>query len=204
MPGPDTYLTINTISRGLYKEKGSSFISLAYPAASPEEVKIILERVRKEYNDARHHCYAYMLGQERKNWRSNDDGEPSGTGGKPILGQISSSGLTNILIIVVRYFGGRLLGTGGLINAYRSAAGSAIKNAEIIEMTVQDYYELTFPYSSMNSVMKIIKDEGLGQSDQKFDQICRMTISFRRSLKEQTETSLRRIEGLVFKFSHTS
>ena len=130
----DTYLTIKAFSQGLYKEKGSRFIAIAYPVSTQEEIKSILENIRKEHHSARHHCFAWMLGQNRDTFRVNDDGEPSGSAGKPILGQINSFSLTNILIVVVRYFGGKLLGVSGLINAYRSAAESALINAEIIEM----------------------------------------------------------------------
>ena len=142
----DSYKTIKSFSHGIFRDKGSRFIANAYPVADQEAVKPILDSLRKEFHDARHHCYAYMLGRERSVWRVNDDGEPSGTAGKPILGQINSFGLTNILIVVIRYFGGTLLGVPGLINAYRSAASEAIANAKIIKCTVQDYYEITFPY----------------------------------------------------------
>jgi putative IMPACT (imprinted ancient) family translation regulator len=145
-----------------------------------------------------------MLGPARQVWRVSDDGEPSGTAGKPILGQINSYGLTNILIIVVRYFGGKLLGVSGLINAYRSAAGSAITNGEIIEKTIRDFYELRFPYTSMNDVMRIIKDEGVDQSDQRFDQTCMLMINFRHSSKERILKLLNRVDGLVSVYSHTA
>ena len=134
MAGSDTYLTIKNFAQGIYKEKGSTFISLAYPVRTVDEIKSILGETKKDHHSARHHCFAYILGQNREIWRSGDDGEPSGTAGKPILTQIRSHGLTNVLIIVVRYFGGRLLGTGGLINAYRSAAADAIKNFEIVKI----------------------------------------------------------------------
>ena len=199
----DTYLTIKAFSQGFYREKGSRFVALAYPVTSAGEIKTILEKARKEYHDARHHCFAYILGQKRETWRISDDGEPSGTAGKPILGQINSYGLTNILIIVIRYFGGRLLGVSGLINAYRSAAASAIVNGEIIKMTIHEFFKLEFPYLSMNDVMKIIKDEGIIQSDQKFEEICRMTISFRRSSSERILYLLSQIEGLKYTYSHT-
>jgi len=187
---PDTYLTIRSFSEGLYKEKGSRFISLAWPVADQEEIKCILARVRKEHHSARHHCYAWMLGYERNNFRVNDDGEPSGSAGLPILGQINSFQVTNILIVVVRYFGGKLLGVRGLINAYRSAAESALQNGEITEYQVLDHFDLNFPYSSINDVMMIIKDEGAGQSDQSFDMECRMTISFKKAFRDRILASL--------------
>jgi uncharacterized YigZ family protein len=199
----DLYTTIKAISQGVYKEKGSRFIAFAYPVIDQEEIKSIIERTRKEHHEARHHCYAYMIGHERITWRINDDGEPSGTAGKPILGQINSFGLTNILIVVSRYFGGTLLGVSGLINAYRSAATSAIRNAEIIECTMQDFYEITYPYISMNDVMKILKEENTGQSDQLFDLECHIKINFRASLREKILAKFSRIDGLKYRFLET-
>jgi len=200
---PDAYLTIKAFSEGLYKEKGSRFIALAWPVTTQEEIKTIIENVRKEHHSARHHCYAWMLGQNRQNYRINDDGEPSGSAGKPILGQINAFQVTNILIIVVRYFGGKLLGVSGLINAYRSAAESTLKNSEITELFIRDYYELVFPYACINDVMKIIKDEEAGQSEQKFELECRMTINFRISASERILTALSRIEGLEYSHAGT-
>ena len=200
---PDTYLTIKAFSQGLYKEKGSRFIGLAWPVTAQEEIKSILENIRKEHHSARHHCYAWMLGQERQTFRINDDGEPSGSAGKPILGQINSFNLTDILIVVVRYFGGKLLGVSGLINAYRTAAESALKNGEIIELYIKDYYELIFPYSVINDVMKLIKEEEAGQSQQKFELECYMTINFRTSARERILNALSRIDGLKYKYTGT-
>jgi uncharacterized YigZ family protein len=197
----DTYLTIRAFSEGLYKEKGSRFLSFAYPVRSPEEIKQIITDIRKLHHSARHHCYAWMIGPERESWRINDDGEPSGTAGKPILGQINSFGLTNILIVVTRYFGGKLLGAAGLINAYRAAAEDAIRNSQIIELTVRDHFELVFPWPSMNEVMKLIKEENLSQSDQLFDTDCRITIGARCSIHERVVSALERIEGLRYTFS---
>ncbi len=198
---PDTYLTIKAFSQGLYKEKGSRFVAQAWPVTTKEEIKSILENIRKEHHSARHHCFAWMLGQDRQSFRVNDDGEPSGSAGKPILGQINSLNLTNVLIVVVRYFGGKLLGISGLINAYRSAAESALKNSEIKEMHIEDYYEVIFPYSAMNDVMKVLKDEEAGQSQQKFELECRMNINFRTSARERILNSLSRIVDL--KYRHT-
>ena len=197
----DTYLTIKAFSQGLFKEKGSRFIALAYPVSTQEEIKSILENIRKEHHAARHHCFAWVLGQSRQMHRVSDDGEPSGSAGKHILGQINASELTNILIVVVRYFGGKLLGISGLINAYRSAAESAINNSEITEHFIRDYFELIFPYSSVNDVMKIIKDEEIKQSHHKFELECSMTINFRTSARERILNALSRIEGL--KYRHT-
>ena len=199
----DTYRTIVSPAKGLYKEKGSRFLSLAVPVSGPDEIKPIIDKLRKEHHEARHHCYAYMLGYERLVWRTNDDGEPSGTAGRPILGQINSFGLTNIAIIVSRYFGGTLLGVSGLINAYRTAAANAIENSGQIEKTVQDYYEVTYPYISMNDVMKILKEESLGQSDQSFNMECRLRLNFRVSAREKVIPRLSRIDGLTLKFIET-
>jgi len=193
----DTYKTIRSFSTGLYKDKGSRFTSFAIPLSDPEQVKPIIDKIRKEHHEARHHCFAYMLGAERLVWRTNDDGEPSGTAGKPILGQINSHGLTNILIVVSRYFGGTLLGVSGLINAYKSATLSAIESAEIIEETLHEIHEITYPYENMNYVMKILKEEGIDQSDQKFDLECRLRISIRVSLSNKVLARLSRINGLT-------
>jgi uncharacterized YigZ family protein len=194
----DSYYTIKSVSEGIYKEKGSRFLACAFPISDIEEVRPIIEKIRKERHEARHHCFAYMIGKERTIWRANDDGEPSGTAGRPILGQINSSGLTNILIVVSRYFGGTLLGVSGLINAYRSAAASAIENAEIEECAVKKQFEITFPYSSMNDVMKIIKDEDLTQSDQVIDLECRITVSFSLSSEQGIRERLDRVKGLEY------
>jgi uncharacterized YigZ family protein len=194
----DSYYTIKSATEGIYKERGSRFLASACPVKDVEEIKLILEKIRKEHHEARHHCFAYMLGKDRMTWRINDDGEPSGTAGRPILGQINSSGLTNILIVVSRYFGGTLLGVSGLINAYRSAASSAIENAEIEECTVKNHYEIIFQYPSMNDVMKILKDEDIEQSDQLFDLECKIRISFRASSTEKVLERLRRINGLKY------
>jgi uncharacterized YigZ family protein len=199
----DKYTTIKSYSQGMYKEKGSRFISFAYPVYDQEEIKPIIYKIRNEHHDAKHHGYAYMIGHERMIWRVNDDGEPLGTAGKPILGQINSYGLTNILIIVSRYFGGTLLGVSGLINAYRTAAASAIKNAEIIERILQEYYEITYPFVSMNVVMKILKEEEIGQSDQIFDLECHIKLNFRVSSREKILNRLSRIEGLKYRYLET-
>jgi uncharacterized YigZ family protein len=199
----DQYKTIKTSSRGIYKDKGSRFLAFAYPVATVDEIKPLIDSIRKEFHDARHHCYAYMIGNERINWRTNDDGEPSGTAGRPILGQINSNGLTNILIVVSRYFGGTLLGVSGLINAYKTAAADAIRNAEIIERTLHDYYLVTFPYNSMNDLMRIMKEENAGQSDQKFELECSLIADFRRSGNKKIINRISRIEGVNLKYLET-
>lgn len=175
----DTFRSLETPSEGLYKEKGSKFLAFAYPVASEEEIKRHLERIRKEYYDARHHCYAYRLGLAGDVWRMNDDGEPSSTAGRPIFGQIQSAGLSDILIVVVRYFGGIKLGVPGLINAYRSAAADAISNGRIVEKTATELFSVTFDYTGMDRVMKVMKDMGL--SPLRFDtgNECRLEMSVR-------------------------
>ena len=177
----DTYHTIKAPSQGLYKEKGSKFIAFAFPVRTLEEIKTQLEQLRKDYFDARHHCYAYILGANKDAWRANDDGEPSGTGGRPIYGQLLSADLTDTLVVVVRYFGGILLGASGLANAYKTAARDAIANAEIIEKTIDIRYRLHFEYVAMNDVMRIIKDFGLTQMHQDFNLDCRLEVSVRQS-----------------------
>lgn len=172
----DFFKTIKDTSEGLYKEKMSKFISFAIPVNSSDEAKEIVKSYQKKYYDARHVCWAYMIGTDRSEFYSNDNGEPSGTAGKPILGQINSYELTNILIVVIRYFGGIKLGTSGLIVAYKAAAADAIENGEIIECHEQARLSFTFPYLSMNSVMKLVKDTGVNIISQIFDNDCSMTI----------------------------
>jgi uncharacterized YigZ family protein len=196
----DTYKTIKVISTGIYKEKGSKFIATAYPVANTDEIRFFLDNVKKEHHNARHHCYAYMLGFNRETWRINDDGEPPGTAGKPIMGQINSFNITNVLIIVTRYFGGTLLGVSGLINAYKTAANDALSKADIVEQTVKEYYDIFFNYDSMNHVMKILKEEAIEQSDQLFNIKCKISISFRESLHEKIFSRLNRIEGLKYEY----
>jgi len=181
----DSYKTIQTTSEGIYKEKGSKFIAYAFPVTCEDDIKNEIAALKKEYYDARHHCYAYMLGADKKNFRANDDGEPSSTAGKPILGQILSSELTNILIVIVRYFGGTKLGVSGLIHAYKTAALDAISNADIIEKTVNDIYEIHFDYLVMNDVMRIIKEEEPLQIGQDFNLTCKIILSIRQSEVEK-------------------
>ncbi|HLN19610.1 MAG TPA: YigZ family protein [Bacteroidales bacterium] len=199
----DSYRTLSSPAEGLYKEKGSRFISFAFPVTDQEEIRVIIEKIRKEHHDARHHCYAWMLGQDRLKWRVNDDGEPSGTGGKPILGQINSRNLTNIVIVVSRYFGGTLLGVSGLINAYKSAAFSCLENSEIVERHLHDFYQISFPYIVMNDVMKILKEENIGQSGQVFDINCSMMINFRVAAREKVLSRFSRIDNIGLNFIET-
>jgi uncharacterized YigZ family protein len=194
----DTYQTIITATEGIYKEKGSRFISIAQPVNSIEEVKEIIKDYRKKYYDARHVCYAYMLGTEQKEWRANDDGEPSGTAGNPILGQIKSRELTNILVVVIRYFGGVLLGTGGLVVAYREAAFDALQQAEIIEKTIQYSLCIHFEYPLMNEVMRITKECDAQIVNQSYENDCKMNFSIRKSTYNNLVVRLKKIDGVIF------
>lgn len=177
----DTYRTIAAPSEGLYKEKGSKFLAFAYPVRTIDEVKAHLEQLRKDYFDARHHCYAYILGPRKDAFRANDDGEPSGTGGRPIHGQLLSADLTDTLVVVVRYFGGILLGASGLANAYKTAARDAIDHAQIIEKTIDAHYRLAFAYETMNDVMRILKDYDLKPKNQNYNLDCTLEVSVRQS-----------------------
>ena len=178
----DTYHTIAAPAEGVYKEKGSKFLAFALPVSTETAVKDHLARLRKDYFDARHHCYAYILGPYKDASRMNDDGEPSGTAGRPIHGQLLSKDLTNVLVVVVRYFGGILLGASGLANAYKTAARDAIDHATIIEKTIDARYRLSFEYVTMNDVMRILKDYDLKPENQQFDMDCSLEVSIRQSL----------------------
>jgi uncharacterized YigZ family protein len=192
----DRYKTVAGPAEGYITEKKSRFIAHIYPVRSAAEVKEIVEEHRKKYYDARHVCWAYMLGWERKDYRLNDDGEPSGTAGKPILGQINSAELTDVLLLVVRYFGGTLLGTGGLIKAYKEAAADAIAHAEIVEKTVDDVIEIEFDYILLNDVMRVLKQFESAQWTQDFSESCRMRVQIRRSLSPQLREMLLAIYGV--------
>lgn len=172
----DSYLTISSRAEGIYKDKGSKFLAFAMPVNSVSEIKTILEQYRKKYYDARHVCYAYMLGADRLDYRANDDGEPSGTAGKPILGQINSRGLTNVLVIVVRYFGGILLGTSGLITAYKQAAADALNTAEVIQKERQLPCSLHFKYPFMNDVMRVLKEENACILQSNYETDCQLDV----------------------------
>lgn len=193
------YKTILKPSEGIYKEKGSKFLSFVVPINSAKEVKEIIDEYRKKYHDARHVCYAYMLGEERNEFRANDDGEPSGTAGRPILGQINSFELTNILIIVVRYFGGILLGTGGLITAYKEAAADAIKGGEIIEKTIEIPLSIHFKYELISEVTRLIKEFNLSVISQKFETECDITFSIPKESFEKIKDKFEKIYGVQIK-----
>lgn len=192
----DTYKTIESLSEAIYTEKRSKFIALAIPVCTIEEVKEHLAIYQKKYYDARHLCYAYMLGAERKDFRANDNGEPSGTAGKPILGQINSNELTDILILVVRYFGGIKLGTSGLIVAYRAAAAEAISLATVLEKTIDEEVSFLFEYPFMNEVMRIVKEEEPTIVSQGYDSDCSMTLRIRRSKMLRLKERLIKVETL--------
>jgi uncharacterized YigZ family protein len=196
----DTYKTISRPAEGLFKDKGSKFISFAYPVSSEEEIREIILSLKKEHHSARHHCYAWRLGQDKLNFRANDDGEPSSTAGKPILGQIQSHNLTNILIVVVRYFGGTLLGVSGLINAYKNAALDVIIQAEVVEKIIEQNLLIEFGYGVMNDVMKVFKEEKLPQIESVFDLECKISTQIRLSELNRITDSLQQIEGLKIIF----
>lgn len=189
----DTYSSIASRCDGLFKDNGSRFIAQAYPVESEEQVKLIVDRLKKEYHDARHHCYAYRIGLDGSVWRANDDGEPSGSAGRPILGQIDSAGLSDILVVVIRYFGGIKLGIPGLIRAYKTSTADALEHASVVEKVAGNDYRVTFPYLSMNSVMKVVKDLSLPQSGQSFAEECSMVLRVRLS---QEADFLERISGI--------
>ena len=195
----DTYKTITGRSEGYYTEKRSKFISYAIPVRTADEAKAEVARLRKEYYDARHVCWAYMLGADRKTFRTNDDGEPSSTAGKPILGQINSNGLTDILVVVIRYFGGIELGTSGLIVAYRTAASEAIGAATIEERTVDEDITVVFEYPYLNSIMRIVKEDSPAVIAQKFDMDCEMTLRIRKSEAERLRNRLQKVETAYLK-----
>ncbi|MDP3398186.1 MAG: YigZ family protein [Bacteroidales bacterium] len=190
IPAPDSYKSISSPSSGVYRDLGSKFISLAYPVSSEEEIKSILSAVKKEYFDARHHCYAYRLGQKGELWRVNDDGEPSSSAGRPILGQLLSKELSDILIVVIRYFGGTKLGIPGLIKAYKTAAADAIENSKIIEKTFTKEIVIKFDYISTDTVMKMVRSSGAQIISQNFDLDCTLTVRIGISNAEQLKGSL--------------
>ncbi len=191
----DTYRSISGPSEGLFKDNGSRFIALAYPVETEAEVRDIVTSLKKEYHDARHHCYAYRIGWKGELFRANDDGEPSSSAGRPILGQIDSNGLSDILIVVVRYFGGIKLGIPGLIRAYKTSSADAIANAEIVTKIASRRYSLSFGYMEMNDVMKMVKDMGLEQKGQDFGAECRLDLSVRLSVEKAFLERVSKIAG---------
>ena len=192
----DIYKTIETIAEGIYKEKGSRFISFAYPVMNEDEIKSIVAAIKEKYYDARHHCYAWRLGADKLRFRANDDGEPSSTAGKPILGQIVSHDLTNILIVVIRYFGGIKLGVSGLIHAYRESTIDALSNAVIVEKTVNEQLRIHFSYLVMNDVMKIIKEINPVVIERNFELECDMLLEIRQKDAPSLHFRLEQIESV--------
>ncbi|MBP3482318.1 MAG: YigZ family protein [Alistipes sp.] len=193
----DRYLTIEAECGAVYKEKSSKFLAYAYPVRSEEEIRDILNSLKKQYYDATHHCYAWRLGAHGENFRSNDDGEPSGTAGKPILGQLLSHGVTYCLIAVVRYFGGTKLGVSGLITAYKEAARAALEAGNIVERTTDISIAIRFPYVVMNDVMRIVKEMEPNICEQRFDNVCSMTLSIRAGKAESLRGKLQKVSGIT-------
>ena len=191
----DSYKVVTMPGEGLYKEKGSKFFAEAFPVHSEAEVKAKVAEIKKKYFDAKHHCYAFIIGPDKSCYRSSDDGEPSGTAGKPILNQILSKDLTNVCVVVTRYFGGQLLGVPGLINAYKTSAREALDNCGVIEKTVDEVYSVSFGYPLLNEVMRILKEENLEQRNTKFELDCYLEIAVRKSISNKIVDKLDRIYG---------
>jgi len=190
----DQYRSIAAPSEGLFKDNGSRFIALAYPVETEEEVKTIVAGLRKEYHDARHHCYAYRLGYKGDLWRASDDGEPSGSAGRPILGQIDSLGLSDILVVVVRYFGGIKLGIPGLIRAYKTSTADALSSARVVDKIASRHFRVQFEYLSMNAVMKVLKEMDLPQKNQDFGESCSLETSVRLAA---VEDFMQKMDGIA-------
>ena len=199
----DQYKTIKSPSEGLFKDKGSKFFAFAYPFEDENELKKYIEPLRKEHFKAVHFCYAYRLGLDKANFRINDDGEPSGSAGRPILNVLLSKEITNILVVVVRYWGGTLLGVPGLINAYKSATEEALLSAKIIEKTVNDVYQITFGYVQMNDIMKVVKDFELKICHQQFDDRCAIEVEFRKGISSQVIGRFEKIDEIEVEFLRT-
>lgn len=199
----DTYLTIAKPSEGIYKEKGSKFLAFAYPIFSEDDFKEHIQELKKLHHNARHFCYAFKLGLTENEYRYSDDGEPNNSAGKPIYGQILSKNLTNVGIVVVRYFGGTKLGVGGLVTAYKEAAADALNNAKIVERTVNNFYQITFDYAIMSEVMNFVKQHDLNVSKQVFENSCLIEFNIRQTEAKCTVQELEKIEGLLVKFLRT-
>ncbi len=193
----DSFLSIDGEGRGLYREKASKFISIALPVSSEEEARESLEVIRNAYHDANHHCYAYRLGLENQAYRVNDDGEPSGSAGKPIYGQILSMGLSDVLVVVTRYFGGTKLGIPGLIHAYRTAAREALEQAVIVEKIIRVQYRVTFDYQIMNEIMRILKEEGVKIVHQTATESCEIDFQIRKNHAEKIESRINRLRNII-------
>ncbi|NVM67627.1 putative YigZ family protein [Mucilaginibacter sp. SG538B] len=199
----DTYKTIENPAEGVFRDRGSKFLAYAYPISSENDIKAIVARLKSEHPKANHHCWAMRLTIDRSVFRVNDDGEPSGTAGRPILNTLLSKDLTNLLVVVVRYFGGTLLGVPGLINAYKAATEDALNQSVIISKTVNDVYTISFDYLQMNDVMRIIKEENLIILDQLFDNDCSIQLSIRKTQVEQALFKLNKVSGALAKYNHS-
>ena len=196
----EKYLTINKSVESIYKEKGSKFLSFLYPVTSVEEVKEYLTQLKKKYYDATHHCYAYVIGYDKQTFRMNDDGEPSSTAGKPIYGQLQSNDLTNVLLVVVRYFGGTKLGVSGLIKAYKESSAECIALAEIVEKQVKHKYNIYFAYEDMNLVMNILKQNNAEQKNQIFDLNCQIEVLIEKRNVSKFENSIPQYSSICLEF----
>jgi len=196
----DEYKTLAEPAKGTFRDKGSRFLAFAFPVAGEQEVKKQLEALRKQYYDATHHCYAYVLGFDKSAYRINDDGEPAGTAGRPIYGQILSADLTNVLIVVIRYYGGTKLGVPGLINAYKTASYDALQNASIAHRIVKELYRIEYPYELMNDVMKIIKEENLEVINNEFGMKCVIRLAVRHSEAARVSTRFSKLNQLIINY----
>jgi uncharacterized YigZ family protein len=195
----DSYKTIKTPSEGFFKDRGSKFFGYTYPITSEQELKLKIEELKKEHHTARHHCYAYRLKQDYSVYRANDDGEPTNAAGKPILGQIDAKELTNVGVVVVRYFGGTKLGVGGMMNAYKTAALEALNNAEIIECTIDEEFEISFGYPEMNTVMRFIKDLGVEIKSQKMEMDCKIIFAIRKKEAQKAQDKFTGLKNISIK-----
>ncbi len=198
-PSADSFLSIATESRGIYREKASKFLAIAMPVSTEEEVKTKLNELRKDYHDANHHCYAYRLGLHAPLYRMNDDGEPAGSAGKPIYGQILSTGLSDVLVVVIRHFGGTKLGIPGLIHAYKTSAREALDQAEIIEKTIRVQFRVSFEYAIMNEIMRILKEEGVKIINQTAGERCETDFQVRQSQSDRVENRMKRLKDVYIK-----
>jgi uncharacterized YigZ family protein len=200
----DQYLTVEQQAISQLREKGSRFITYIIPVRSEQEIRTELDKLRKQYHDATHHCYAWALGPGRQAFRVNDDGEPSGTAGRPIYAAIQSAGLTNVLVVVIRYFGGTKLGVSGLLDAYRESARNAISQSSIVSKTITEYYSVDFDYSLMNDVMRIVKEEQVSIISNEFGMMCAMQIAIRRNDSAKVIGKLSKLNNLSVNYLHTS
>lgn len=199
----DTYLTIETKSEGIFRDRGSKFLGYAYPIVSDQDIKNIVADLKKEHPKANHHCWAMRWSTDRSVFKLNDDGEPSGTAGRPILNTLLSKNITNVSVVVVRYFGGTLLGVPGLINAYKSATELALEGAKIIEKTVNDVYTIAFDYLQMNEVMRIVKDDNLQLLEQQFDNSCTIKLSIRKMQVNNVISKLQKLTSVKIKYDYS-